>query len=95
MKAAVTSRKPTKNVNAKTAISVPQDIFKLSEKLAKKLKVSRSAVFALGIEKLGEELVELEEKEMIARINAVCAEVETSVDPVMKKYQLDRIKRSK
>jgi ATP-dependent protease HslVU (ClpYQ) peptidase subunit len=85
MKAAVTVRKPTnKKVNAKTAISVPQDIFKLSEKLAKKLKVSRSAVFALGVQKLGEEM---EEDEMIARINAVCEDVDTSVDPFWKEMQ--------
>ena len=82
-------------MNTKTAISVPSNIFKLSEKLAKKYKMSRSAVFALGVEKLGEELEELEEKELIARINAVCAEVDTSIDPAIRKYQSERIRRSK
>ena len=82
-------------MNTKTAISVPSNIFKLSEKLAKKYKMSRSAVFALGVEKLGQELEEMEEDELIARINAVCAEVDTSVDPEIKKYQAERIGRSK
>jgi len=82
-------------MNTKTAISVPSNIFKLSEKLARKFKMSRSAVFALGVEKLGEELEELEEKELIARVNAVCAEVDTSIDPPMRKYQSERIRRTK
>ena len=68
----------------KTAISVPTDIFQLSDRLAKKLKISRSAVFALGIKKLGEEL---DEDDLIARINAVCAEVDTSIDPFWKEVQ--------
>ncbi|MEO6589748.1 MAG: hypothetical protein ABIP06_10630 [Pyrinomonadaceae bacterium] len=38
----------------KTAVSVPNDVFGLSEKLAKKLKVSHSQVFAMGVKKLGE-----------------------------------------
>ncbi len=39
----------------KTAISVSDDVFELSEKLAKKLKVSRSKIFAMGVQKLAEE----------------------------------------
>jgi len=68
----------------KTAISVSDDVFKLSEKLAKKLKVSRSKVFALGIQKLAEED---DENEIIAQINRVCEEVDTSLDPFWKKAQ--------
>jgi len=64
----------------KTAISVPSDVFQLSEKLAKKLKVSRSAIFAMGVKKLAEEH---DEDEIIAQINRVCKKVNTSVDPVL------------
>ena len=64
----------------KTAISVPSDVFQLSEKLAKKLKVSRSAIFAMGVKKLAEEH---DEDEIIAQINRVCKKVDTSVDPVL------------
>ena len=78
-------------MNTKTAISVPPDVFSLSEKIAKRLKISRSAVFALGVKKLGEEY---DEEDLIARINAVCAEVDTRVDPKMKSYQSKRLKRS-
>lgn len=79
-------------MNTKTAISVPPDVFRLSEKLSKRLKMSRSAVFALGVKRLGEEM---EEDDLIARVNAVCAKVDTTVDPEMKMYQSKRIKQSK
>ena len=68
----------------KTAISVPNDVFELSERLAKKLKVSRSKIFAMGVKKLGEEY---DEEDIIARINAVCEEVDTSLDPFWKEVQ--------
>lgn len=70
--------------NMKTAISIPNDVFELSEKLAKRLKVSRSRIFAMGIKKLAEEH---DEEELIARINAVCEKVDTSLDPFWKKAQ--------
>ena len=68
----------------KTAISIPDDIFRLSERLAKKFKTSRSAVFAMGVKKLSEEL---DEAELIARVNAVCEKVDTSLDPALRAYQ--------
>lgn len=68
----------------KTAISVSDDVFKLSEKLAKKLKVSRSKVFAMGVEKLAQEH---DEDALIAKINEVCERVDTSLDPFWKKTQ--------
>ena len=76
----------------KTAISVPTEIFELSERLAKKLKVSRSQIFAMGVKKLGEEL---DEEDLIARINAVCDEVDTSLDPAIRLYQSRMIEREK
>ncbi len=69
----------------KTAISVTDDVFELSERLAKKLKVSRSRVFAMGIEKLAKEY---DEEELIANINRVCEKVDTSVDPVLFKMAM-------
>ena len=69
----------------KTAISVPDDVFELSEKLAKKLKVSRSQIFAMGVKKLAEEH---DEEDLIANINKVCEKVDTSVDPVLFKMAM-------
>lgn len=67
----------------KTAISVPNEVFELSERLAKKLKVSRSQIFAMGVKKLGEEY----DDDITARINKVCEETDTSLDPFWKKLQ--------
>ncbi len=64
----------------KTAISVPNEVFELSERLAKKFKVSRSKIFAMGVKKLGEEH---DEEEIIANINKVCEKVDTSIDPIL------------
>lgn len=75
----------------KTAISVPTDIFQLSERLAKKLKISRSAVFAMGVKKLGQEY---DEDDLIARINAVCEKVDTSLDPAIREYQRRTLARN-
>jgi len=69
----------------KTAISVPNDVFELSERLAKKLKVSRSQVFAMGVKKLAEDH---DEEELVANINKVCEKVDTSVDPVLFKMAM-------
>ncbi len=76
----------------KTAISVPNDVFELSEKLAKKLKVSRSQIFAMGVKKLGEEY---DEDDITARINRVCEEVDTSIDPHWKKLQSKVLSKDK
>ncbi len=64
----------------KTAISVPQDVFQMSERLAKKLKVSRSAVFALAVRKLGEEI---DDDEITERLNQYYSREKAEIDPVI------------
>ncbi len=76
----------------KTAISVPDDVFELSERLAKKLKVSRSQVYAMGIRKLAEEN---DRKALIAKINEVCEKVDTSLDPVLMQMQVLSLPKDK
>ncbi len=73
----------------KTAISIPEDVFRTSEELARTLKISRSAVFARGIKKLREEM---DREAMVARINKVCEEVDTSVDPVLREYTYRKLR---
>jgi hypothetical protein len=68
--------------STKTAISVPNDIFELSEKLAKKLKVSRSRIFAMGVEKLGEELAK---DDVTAKLNEFYSKEKAEIDPVIMK----------
>ncbi len=70
---------------SKTAISVPSDVFQLSERLAKKLKLSRSAIFAMGVKKLGEEYFE---DSVTANLNRVYETEDSSIDPVLMKMAL-------
>lgn len=78
----------------KTAISVREPLFKRADKYAKRKKISRSQLFSDAVEEYMDRREDVDEESLIARINAVCAEVSTSVDPLMKKYQSDRLKRS-
>lgn len=66
----------------KTAISIPDDVFELSEKLAKKLKVSRSRIFAMGVKKLGEEI---EKEDITAKLNDYYSKEKAEIDPVIMK----------
>lgn len=64
----------------KTAISVPDEVFELSDRLAKKLKVSRSAVFAMGVKKLGEDF---DGEEITRNLNAYYSKNRAEIDPVI------------
>lgn len=66
----------------KTAISVPNDVFELSEKLAKKLKVSRSQIFAMGVKKLGEEY---DDDKITEKLNKFYENERAEIDPVIMK----------
>jgi hypothetical protein len=66
----------------KTAISVPDDVFELSERLAKKLKVSRSKIFAMGVKKLGEEHIE---DEITSKLDEFYSKERAKIDPVVLK----------
>jgi hypothetical protein len=66
----------------KTAISVPNDVFELSERLAKKLKVSRSQIFAMGVKKLGEDY---EKDDITANLNNFYDKEKAEIDPVIMK----------
>src|SRR5438876_2397023 len=61
----------------KTAISLPADLFREADKLARKLKLSRSELYRLAIQKL---LQEERDAAITEQINRVCAEVDTSLD---------------
>lgn len=66
----------------KTAISVSDDVFLLTEKLAKKLKVSRSKIFAMGVQKLAEEF---DDDEVTAKLNKFYENERAEIDPVIMK----------
>ncbi len=66
----------------KTAISVSDDVFQLSETLSKKLKVSRSKIFAMGVKKLAEEY---NDDEVTEKLNRFYEKERAEIDPIIMK----------
>lgn len=54
--------------NIKTAISIDEGIFKKAEEMAGKMKISRSQLFSMALEKY---LRDIENRSMLEKINAV------------------------
>jgi metal-responsive CopG/Arc/MetJ family transcriptional regulator len=75
----------------KTAVSISDDLFAKAEKYAKRKKISRSNLYAKAIE----EYLEKEDKrKLIEKINKVCEEVDTSLDPAWRDYQSRRLRNN-
>lgn len=68
----------------KTAVSLPNPLFKAAEKLAKRMKVSRSELYARAIDRF---VTQHDEAELTRRANEVCDKVDTSLDPAIKRSQ--------
>jgi metal-responsive CopG/Arc/MetJ family transcriptional regulator len=62
----------------KTAISIPDRIFQDAERLAERLKKSRSQMYS---EAIAEYVIHHEPDSITEQINNVCAEVDTRPDP--------------
>ena len=76
----------------KTAVSISDELFAKAEKYAKRKKMSRSHLYSRALE----EYINKEEKRrLIDRINKVCREVDTSLDPFWKQAQARAITKDK
>ena len=64
----------------KTAISIPDPLFQAAERLASRLKKSRSQVYSKAVE---EYVARHDPDTVTERINAVCDEVDTRPDPLL------------
>ena len=64
----------------KTAISIPDPLFKKGETAARKLKLSRSELYAQA---LAEYLDRRNEEALIQRVNHVCDAIDTRIDPAL------------
>lgn len=73
----------------KTAVSIPDEIFGEAEKLADELGLSRSALYARALDEL---LREHRESELLAEINAVCARVDTALDPRLGRIEAQAVR---
>jgi Arc/MetJ-type ribon-helix-helix transcriptional regulator len=83
-------------INMKTAISIPDEIFKEVENAAKKNKFSRSEFITLAVR---EYLERIKHRQLFEDLNKAYSEEETekeiSVKPQKKKYYARRILREK
>jgi metal-responsive CopG/Arc/MetJ family transcriptional regulator len=74
----------------KTAISLPDDLFRQAEAAAQRLRVSRSELYAKAI---AEFLRGRQEKSITERLNKVYSEREAKVDSGLHRAQLKSLKK--
>jgi antitoxin MazE6 len=74
----------------KTAVSIPDALFKKGERLARRLKLSRSALYAKALDRF---VRERDEDAMISRINEACEQVDTRIDPAWVRAQIAALPR--
>jgi len=72
----------------KVAISLPDPVFSAAEKLAHRLRVSRSQLYAQAIE---EYLGKRQDAQITERLNALYAASQESIDPALTAAQLGAI----
>jgi len=74
----------------KTAISIPDELFKEVEKFAREHQYSRSEVFVTAVKEF---LNRLKSKQMLTLLDEVYSEAETSEDAVLRKKALKHYKK--
>jgi len=75
----------------KVAISLPDPVFRAAETLARKLRKSRSQLYA---EAIAEYVGARGAKALTARLNAVHSKESPGLDPALKYAQLERLSRA-
>ena len=76
----------------KTAVSIPDSIFRAAESVAGRLGLSRSALYARALE----EFVRAHRHEGVtAALDAVYSTEESAVDPVLDRLQLASLRRER
>lgn len=68
----------------KTAISIPDRIFREAERLAKRLGMSRSELYARAVDRF---VAEQRGDWITEQLNELCREVDTGLDPVLAQMQ--------
>ena len=74
----------------KTAVSVPDELFRQAESTARRLRVSRSQLYATAI---SEFLSRHQSDAVTERLNAVYANTRAEVDPALHRAQLNTLKK--
>ena len=68
----------------KTAISLPDDVFASADALAKRLRMSRSRLYAIAV---AEYVAKHRDADITARLNAVYADLPSGLDPALRRAQ--------
>jgi len=68
----------------KTAISLPDDLFALADALARRLRVSRSELYANAV---AEYVAKHRDEDVTARLNTVYADLRSGLDPGLRRAQ--------
>ena len=68
----------------KTAISIPNSVYEAAQRLAARLGISRSELYARAVETF---VKRHENENLTSRINQVCAKIDTSIDPALRDAQ--------
>jgi len=76
----------------KTAISIPDAIFKTADTFARRKKLSRSAVFTIAVTEF---LSHHQAEDVTERLNKVYSNQVSSLDPVLHEIQQASISRGK
>ncbi len=76
----------------KTAISIPDDLFKEVEKLAKEKKTSRSQVFSEAVKLY---LKKIKSQKLLKELNSAYAHEETSEEKLVQIKSIEYYKRTK
>jgi metal-responsive CopG/Arc/MetJ family transcriptional regulator len=76
----------------KTAISLPDDLFRMAEAAARKLKMSRSQLYAAAI---SEYLNRRESNKITARLNQIYSDTPARVDPALSAAQSKTLERER
>jgi len=75
----------------KTAVSVPEDLFLLGEATAKRLRISRSHLYATA---LAEFLARAQSQNVTEQLNKIYSEESAKLDDVLNYGQLQSMKRN-
>jgi metal-responsive CopG/Arc/MetJ family transcriptional regulator len=74
----------------KTAISLPEDLFRLAEAAARKLKMSRSQLYATA---LAEFLERRKTSKITERLNRIYAKERSELDPALQSAQFRSLEK--
>lgn len=80
------------NLGMKTAISLPNDLFEMADRVARRRGMSRSQLFAVA---LREYLAAHAHEGLVERINTVCEKVDTALDRPLHRAQSDLLRRER